>query len=544
MVLPIKRTTNGDLSQLASGDPLTLTVDGTGAVVSPTDLDSFAAASGATMVGVDTTNLPNSAPGATDLQTVLEALDAASGGGGVTDMQGAYDGGPDITLDATGAIDIVDAATNADPYVLSIDSTAGAAAKNAVKVVRNPTVANTLGDGINVSLGSNSAGEGVAVVNAGVGRPAQFDGTGATTQATRITQAFGNANPALEVDHAGGGGGIVVTHSSGSGVTVNPGFGGGVALDVNVPFSGATLGLDITQAGNAGGAQIVVSNISSFAPALDVQHAGSGNAVVISTTGSGDGLSIDTAAGSGGIGAAINVLAGNRAIAASVAGTNVLSVDDAECKIGDSAQVVLVQAHGRVVLGSAAGAEAKTFDARTTDAATTLTPTNNLGRIVTRPGVNTAASTIAELAYQAGSAAAETLLTKGGRLYATAAIREFVIENGETLAPGDVVAPSATATRVGKADPITANGFDNAIGICLVGGTGTAGIVRALIAMGGYVDGLAGLTANTPVYLDDTTPGLLTSTVPSASGSTSIRIGFATSQSSVVIHVGEKILIP
>jgi len=552
MVLPIKRTTTGDLSQIATGDTIDLPGNvrsdatassrllgtptqgfneimlnkhaATGNMATARPLSSIIAGqSGAVLVGVDIVPLTNSAPAQADLQTVLEALDSASGGGGVTDMQGAYDGGPDITLDASGAIDILDAATNPDGRVMSITSTTPNVGSG-LEITKNPTIANTAGDALNISNGANSAGEGIRVNHSGNGRPALLVGAGATTQASRVSAPFGNPNPALEVDHAGLGDALLVTSFGGAGVHVDFSFaGGGAALDVDVGFSTAALGLDIDQGGNAGAAQIVVSNLASGGIATVIEHQGSG--IV---------LDLNAAGGS------------NRLINARASGTEVLVVDPALMTVGEPTAPIPVIGHSVVRMGTnlTPGTQVKGFDAYTTDVGSDPVDVNNLGRLLMRPGTNTAPSTAADLALRAGSEG-ETLLTKGGRVYATAVLREFVIANGVTLALGDVVSPSGTTARVGKADPISANGNDNAFGICLVGGTGdVGGTVRALIVMGGYIDGLAGLTANTPVFLDDTTPGLLTSTPPSASGSTSIRIGFALSQSAVIVTIGEKVLIP
>lgn len=441
----------------------------------------------------------------------------AGGGGGVTDLQGAYDGGPDITLDLTGAIDIIDAATNPDGRVMSITSTTPNVGSG-LEITKNPTIANTAGDALNISNGANSAGEGISVNHSGSGRPALLVGAGATTPASRVVGPFGNPNPALEVHHAGVSDALLVT-SSGAGVHVDfSTAGSGAALDVDVGFSAPALGLDIDQAGNAGAAQIIVSNAFSGGIATAIEHQGTG-------------IVLDLNAAGG-----LNVL-----INARTGGTNVLVVDPALMTVGEPAAPIPVIGHSVVRMGSGTGTTVKGFDAYTTNVGSDPLDVNNLGRLLMRPGTNTADGTVADLALRAGSAG-ETLLTKGGRLYATALLREFVIGTGG-VAVQNVVAMNAATSTVVRADPITANNTDNAFGVVIaVEGTGLAG-ERALVAMGGYVDGLSGLTANTPVYLSDSTAGLLTSTVPTAVGSTSIRIGFAFSQSSIIIHVGEKVAL-
>jgi hypothetical protein len=440
----------------------------------------------------------------------------------VTDLQTAYDGGADITLSANGAVDVNDAVANADGYVMAVTAAAGGAIKDALQVTRNPGVANTAGDAVSITLSSNAVGSGVNVQHSGSGRPAQFAGLGATSQGSSFTLPFGNASNAVEVDHSGTGAAIKVSSFGGPGLLVDFAAGGGpAAIDVNVGFSTPALGLDIDQAGNAGAAQIVVSNGFSAGIATAIEHQGTG--IV---------LDLNAAGGS-------NVL-----INAHTNTTNILSVDPALVTVGEPATPVTIIGHSVVRMGTASGTTVKGFDAYTTNVGSDPVDVANLGRLLMRPGTNTAPATTADLALRAGSEG-ETLLTKGGRLYANAVIREFVIESGVTLALGDVVSPALLTGRVGKADATTASNRNNAIGIVLVGGTGDGGgTVRALVAIGGYVEGLTGLTANTPVYLSATTPGVLTSTVPAGSGKTSIRIGFALTQSSIIIHVGEKVDIP
>lgn len=563
MVLPIKRTTTGDLSQIATGDTIDLpgnlrsdaTASGrvigtptqgfneillnkhaaTGNMATARSLAATTAGSpGAVLVGVDTTNLTNSAPAQGDLQTVLEALDAASGGGGGGDLQTAYDAGPDIVLDATGAVIVTDGGMSSNPDGAGLIIAADNISNHGIQITRTPGSPAFGGNGIDVVLAANANAQGVDVTTAGLGyalrgiatgfgSPGRFEGQGQSANATSVAQTDPAAsNPALEVAHSGLGPAVNVLPTSDGVVVDMSAAGGGAAFRANIGFSTPAVGLDVDQGGNAAGAQVVVSNAASGGIAAIVEHQGNGTVLDLNAA--------------GGTNTLINARAGL---------TPVLVVDPALVEVGEAANPIPVQAFDYIRTGeSAADTTVKSHEAYTTPTGTDPADVANLGRLLMRPGTNTAPSTTADLALRAGSEG-ETLLTKGGRVYATAVLREFVIANGVTLALGDVVSPSGTTARVGKADPISANGNDNAFGICLVGGTGdVGGTVRALIVMGGYIDGLAGLTANTPVFLDDTTPGLLTSTPPSASGSTSIRIGFALSQSAVIVTIGEKVLIP
>lgn len=537
MVLPIKRTASGDLSQVAPGDTLDLTVTGeTPAATVPARALSAATAgaSGAALVGVDTTNLTNSAPADTDLQTVLEALDAASGGGGGGTLQNAYDAGNAIALDATGAVTISDAlgSGNGDGTALKVSQ--DQIASHAIDVTRSPASPVFAGNGVNVTMNANVSSDGVRVTHAGsgygvrstatgFGAGGRFEGQGANATPSSAAQTdSGNANAAFIASHVGTGPALrAETTGTGSALEVSKTTSAGnPAARIETQVSGDGTTLEVEQAATSQALTVQISNGGNSAIAAAVEHVGSG-------------IVLDLNAG-GGANTLINARAG---------AVPVLVVDPALLAIGQAANPVFTQSHTSIRLGTASGTTAKSFEAYTLDVGTDPIDVNNLGRLFWRPGTNTAPSTTADLALRAGSEG-ETLLTKGGRLYATAVLREFIIATGETLALGDVVAPIGGSGTCGKADPVTANGNDNAFGIVVVGDGPGDGIKRCLVAMGGYVDGLAGITANTPVYLSDTTPGLLTSTPPSASGTTSIRIGFAFTQSSVVIHVGEKVLIP
>lgn len=416
------------LAQFAPGDTLNLTVRGDGTTVAIRALSSFAAASGAELIGVDITGLSNSAPGSTDLQTVLEALDAAIGGGGGGSLQDAYDLGTDITQSVAGGILIAQGSGSpANNYVLRLNANVGAGyPMNVLMIQHEPTPVGDSGVGATIRMGANATGEGISV-----------------------------------------------------------------------------------------------------------QHLGSGTGVLVATTGTGNGLTVDTSSGTGD-GVFVFVATGQNPIQSQINGVNALTIDGAGSRvdIGAAAGVLEITGYGNVVLGSGTGATLKAYRAYTTDAGTSLGTTNGRMTVVSRAGVNTAASTVAELAVGAGSAG-ETLLTKGGRLYANTTIREILIENGVTLAAGDVVRPQS-ASHVGKASA-DVNGIP-ALGIVLVGGVGDGTTVYALVAMQGYVSGLTGLTTGATVYLG-TTAGQYTTTMPTAAGARVVALGQAISTTEMILNV-------
>jgi hypothetical protein len=112
------------------------------------------------------------------------------------------------------------------------------------------------------------------------------------------------------------------------------------------------------------------------------------------------------------------------------------------------------------------------------------------------------------------------------------------IENGVTIAAGDTIAASTVAGRVTLMNA-NANANGAYVGVATVGGTGDAGgTVEATFVAAGPVTGLSGLTAGAPAYAPDGT-GAPTATAPSNSGDLVFRVGFAYSASAMIIHAGE-----
>lgn len=119
---------------------------------------------------------------------------------------------------------------------------------------------------------------------------------------------------------------------------------------------------------------------------------------------------------------------------------------------------------------------------------------------------------------------------------------QIPIENGETITAGQAVAASTVSGRCRRANAV-GNAAGSFLGVCTVGGTGNgAGTVLASVVTFGKVT-VSGLVANTPVYLSSSTPGLITSTVPTGSGNLRLRIGFAYSTTEFIIHVGEPYIL-
>lgn len=117
------------------------------------------------------------------------------------------------------------------------------------------------------------------------------------------------------------------------------------------------------------------------------------------------------------------------------------------------------------------------------------------------------------------------------------------IENGETLAPGQAVAVSSVSGRCRRANAIL-NAAPSFVGVCVSGGTGdVGGTVSAVIRASGIATGLSGLIANSPVYLSTSAIGQLTSVVPTGSGNLSLRVGWAVSATSAIIHVDTPIIL-
>lgn len=102
----------------------------------------------------------------------------------------------------------------------------------------------------------------------------------------------------------------------------------------------------------------------------------------------------------------------------------------------------------------------------------------------------------------------------------------------EALAARDVVYISA-ADNVSKAlADNTSKSY--AIGLANAAAADTDPVE---IKTAGIMSGFAGLTAGGRYYLDDTTPGAITATIPSASGKTVVQVGYAKSASALEIQI-------
>lgn len=427
------------------------------------------------------------------------AFDAGTGqytptamGGGGGSLQDAYDAGPDVVETLAGGISLTQGSGSPlTTYVLKIAaSLAGGSPVDGLYVVKAPAISAS-GAGINVSMNANTQSPGVYVAHAG-------------------------SDAAYYAASSGSGAGVFVYNTgSGDGITVNGTSGTGDGITVQV-------------ADNQNPLQMQVNSVNAFTVDGTTKLVDIGaSSVPYDIYGYGT-LSIVSAA-------AVNP------IQTSVDGENAFTVDGTNfiVDIGTTGQPIDVIGYRTVRMGTALGTTTKSFEAYTTNTGSGPSNTNNLGRMLMRPGVNSAASTAAELAVLAGSAG-EVLITKGGYVYSKHTLIEYVIENGTTLAAGDVVGASSTAGRVTKATASNATS-SNVVGICLVGGTGTAGSVYCLVAQtGAIVGGFTGLTTGAPVYLDASTAGLVTATPPTSATTYHVQVGYAINTTDIVVIISPR----
>lgn len=237
---------------------------------------------GANAIGVGTSALTNSSPGNFDLQTVLEALDAAIGAGGAT-LQTAYDAGPDITQDATGGIAITRGVGSADTHVLQLTSTQ--TETNPVLVIDKSPAATAVGDGASITMGANAEGDGVSISHAGT------DGTGIDLSVTGAANVLGMA---VTMGAATGGNAIDITMTSGA---------GGLPLRFTDGTENVSFGLASISASQAFTYQTednATANANGFQMTIDPGDGGPAGG----GSGAGTGGNINVAPGNGGVGGA------------------------------------------------------------------------------------------------------------------------------------------------------------------------------------------------------------------------------------------------
>jgi hypothetical protein len=203
-------------------------------------------------------------------------------GAGIADLQGAYDGGPDITQDATGGIGIsrLNGGGSADTYVLQLNDTEDAG-DDTLDIVKSPATS-AGGNAIDIDLSGNATGNGIDIIHNGTtGTPRAIDSTatGATGQA-----AYFEVNAAPYTQTAG----AVQINGSGIGGTST-----GVGLNIDWAADGIAVDLDMTGDGNA----------------LDIAktNAGGGTGVTVAMGASTTGNAIDITMTTGATGQAIEV---------------------------------------------------------------------------------------------------------------------------------------------------------------------------------------------------------------------------------------------
>lgn len=119
------------------------------------------------------------------------------------------------------------------------------------------------------------------------------------------------------------------------------------------------------------------------------------------------------------------------------------------------------------------------------------------------------------------------------------------INDGVTIAAGDIVASGTSGTRVTLASAASGSLSINILGVAVTGGTGDSGgtVLASIRPISGRVTSATGLTAGSPVYLSTASPGDVTTTAPTGAGNVSLRLGFAYSATSWVFSVGEPIVL-
>ena len=103
----------------------------------------------------------------------------------------------------------------------------------------------------------------------------------------------------------------------------------------------------------------------------------------------------------------------------------------------------------------------------------------------------------------------------------------------EAIAIRDVVYISA-ADNVSKCDASGAGAPSRAIGLAQAG---AADLAAVNICSEGVMDGFTGLTAGARQFVDPSTAGGLTETVPAGAGNTLIQVGYAKSTTALHIHI-------
>lgn len=446
---------------------------------------------------------------ATSIIGALNELLGAAGGGS---LQTAYDAGNTIDVDNANSVTIRGNAAGAvTPLVIEHQ-----VATNGVEVTDNT---NTLLIRQNTVLSDNNPTFGGANNVAGAGASATFRaGDGSTTGG--VVNVLGGTGT------AGGGGNVLVGGgsgtSSGGNLTLNGGaasaaFGPGGDININGGGAGSSgQGGEIRLLGGQGdtvAGPITIEGGSS-------QSVGSQGATVTIFGGTPLASAANTTGGlvniEGGAGNATNGTGGAVTIDGGSGGTTAGAI-----LIGDqSADLITI---GNTIMPN------------------DLSLRTNLDINLTARGstiqVNEAGDTSLDGSFTATSIVGALNELATGAISAQTTI-DVPIENGVTIAAGDIVASGTTAGRVElfNANANTNGGF---IGIATVGGTGDAGgTVSATIAVAGRVTGLSGLSQGA-VFASSAGTGAPTSTAPSGVGNLSFRVGYAYSATEMVIHAGE-----
>jgi len=478
--------------------------------------------SGAEAIGVYTGGLTIS-PATDDLQTVIEALDAAISAGGGESLQQTYAIGNTISVTtANGALQFSNSTDATD--VLEVSRT-------------------FVGAGIGIDLQMGPGNEAVTGIGMSI-----TSGTGATGDMLFINNL--GSGDAIEIQDGGntvfrisGSGAVTVGNNSVGSTTINGTFVQispqtnidmlpGANSDVNMTVGGSG-SVDITNSSTPTGTLVRINNTGTGL-ALDVQDGGTpvlqvdGAGAVDITPTSGQSLTMTTA----GVGDVDINVGGNFTVDAS----SNLSLDAAGAvnltASGSSSVTVNASGTGNVTV-DAVGGELFLDDTGSWGGSLSQSGDRTLTQTGAGEVLNGATSLIGAI-----NRLADNIEDEGVEQFVS-----YPIENGVTLAAGDCVSRGATAGRVQLSDADGTADQKKFVGICRTGGTGDAGgtVIATVWTPGALCTG-AGFTAGGALFVPDT-PGDPTNAAPSTTGDLLQRVGWALSTTQFILDPGPPVIL-
>jgi hypothetical protein len=499
-------------------------------------------------------------------------------GSGITSLQDAYTNGQTITT-SSGAVAITKGlATDEALSVTTTDSNSSALAEF--------TRTSGTGSGALVSVSNSSA------TATGIGVDVAQASSQANAFGLRVAMsAGGSTTAAVQATHANASSDVMLVGSTTTGLGFRPGSilyrqalsiaaagastsGAGVGVTVTgqsgLSAAAGTAGGGITVTGGAGGAGS--SGIGGAGANIVLTGGAGGNASAAQNAGVGGTIQIFGGAGGGGAGnagAGGNVEIDAGATAAGAASGSVLigtsSTRTAAITSGHTTSNGVPWSHrGTMTVTHPANSGTPLSLSTASSAGTDELTLVNMA--VTGAGVNVSALQIrtgtqvpTATAPARGSLYLRTGTGSGGSVYVKtgdagssgwtqlqfdiedAVAVDIPIENGVTIAAGEVVGASATAGRCTRANG-TGNANSNVLGIAVSGGTGNVGgsVTARVVTAGRITDAGATFTQGI-LYLG--AAGRPVNTPLSSSGDAVVRIGYAYSATEYVIHVGEVLVI-